>query len=75
MAEAQIGTGIYIEENNLQFLIDTVTLSEECSMKFQGIALMIQHTSKSLETIKSPTACFTVKIIRKELPKSKINIT
>jgi len=28
---------------------------------------MIQHTFKSLKTIKSPTACFTVRIIRKIL--------
>jgi len=27
---------------------------------------MIQHTFKSLKTIKSPTACFTVRIIRGE---------
>jgi len=32
--------------------------------------LMIQHTFKSLKTIKSPTACFTVRIIRGKLPKN-----
>jgi len=37
-------------------------------MKFQSIALMIQHTFKILKTIKSPTACFTVRIIRGKLP-------
>jgi len=31
---------------------------------------MIQHTFKSLKTIKSPTACFTVKIVRRKLPYS-----
>jgi len=35
--------------------------SEDCSMKFQSIALglMNQHTFKSLKTIKFPAACFT----------------
>jgi len=28
---------------------------------------MTQHTFKSLKTIKSPTACFTVRIIRGKL--------
>jgi len=53
-------------DDSLQFLIS----SEECSMKFQSIALMIQHTFKSFKTIKSPTASFTVKIIRAKLSYS-----
>jgi len=32
-------------------------------MKFQSIALMIHYTFKSSKTIKSLTACFTVRII------------
>jgi len=39
-------------------------------MKFQSIALMIQHTFKSLKIIKSPTACFTISIIRGKLPEN-----
>jgi len=44
--------------------------SEECSMKFQSIALMIQHTFKSLKIIKSHTASFTVRNIKEKLPYS-----
>jgi len=33
--------------------------------------LMIQHTLKSLKTIKSPTASFIVRIIRGKLPENK----
>jgi len=44
--------------------------SEKCSMKFQSIALMIQHTFKSLKIIKFHTACFTVRIILGKLSKN-----
>jgi len=39
-------------------------------MKFQSIALMIQHTFKSLKIIKSSTICFTFRIIRGKLPEN-----
>jgi len=48
--------------------------SEEYSMKFQSIALMIQHAFKSLKTIKSPTAWFTVRIIKGETILFKQNL-
>jgi len=49
-----------------------MTLPEECSMKFQSIALIIHHTFKNFKTIKSPTICITVSIIRGKIALFKL---
>jgi len=49
---------------------EAYTADEGLDFNVQSYALMIQHTFKRLKTIKSPTACFTVRIIRGKLPYS-----